>query len=194
MKKLLMVSVLTAGMFLASNGAFAMPPQERGFMSPTYKEGNFQEMREQRKAEMEKRKAEIDARLNVTDEQKEQLKTIHDKAKAEIAPKIKQLTEVEHELSVLNRQQMNKEKYDINTLEGVKLSGKNVEQLKSEQRTLQEEIRKIKKDQFEESQKVFTDEQKKELEKMRKEHEKTMKKNMKAGIGMDWKKPYGQRF
>ena len=135
-----------------------------------------------RKAEMEKRKAELDRRLGVTEEQKAQLKTIHEKARNEIAPKVKELTEVEHEISVLEKQNMNKERYNINTLQNVQLSGKNLDQLRSEQRSLRDEIHKIKKNQFEESQKIFTDAQRKELDKMRKEHE------QKAG-----KQGFGQR-
>ena len=169
------LSAFVASMFLTSLNAGAADMHTKGFMAPSMKAPAMHDMSAQRKAEMEKRRAEIDRRLGVTEDQKAQLKTIHEKARTEIAPKVKQLTEVEHELAVIKHQQINKEKYDINTLENVQLSGKSVEQLQAEKKSLKDEIHKIKKAQFEESQKVFTDEQKKELEKMRQEHEKKVK-------------------
>ena len=166
MKKIFLASILLAGMFLGSSASFAENFQQKGFMAPNM--GGYHNMKKpmneaERKAEMEKRKAEIDRRLGVTEEQKAQLKNIHEKAKTEIAPKIKELTEVEHEISVLEKQNINKERYNINTLQSVQLSGKNLEQLRAEKKTLKSEIHKIKKTQFEESQKIFTENQKKRI-------------------------------
>ena len=179
MKKLLVATTLMACMFLGSFSVSAKVPFQKGFMPMPSKDFQMQNpMSEaERKAEMEKRKAEIDARLGVTEEQKTQIKAIQDKSKVEIAPKIRQLTDVEYEIGVLEKREINKSRYNINTLENVKLSGKSLEQLRSEEKTLREEIRKIRMAQFEELQKVFTAEQKKELEKMRKEHEKKFKKH-----------------
>ncbi|MCR4880904.1 MAG: hypothetical protein K6A44_03015 [bacterium] len=176
MKKVFTISALMASMFLISLNVSAADMHTKGFMEPAMRAPSVIEANAQRKAEMEKRRAEIDRRLGVTEEQKTQLKTIHEKAKIEIAPKVRQLTEVEHEIAVLEHKQVNKERYNINTLENVPLSGKSLEQLKNEQKALNDEIRKIKMSQFEESQKVFTDEQKKELEKMRQERERETKK------------------
>ena len=183
MKKIFVLSLLVTSMFLGSMTASANPPV-KGFMSPSVNAPSLIDMNAQRKAEMERRRAEIDRRLGVTEDQKVQLKAIHEKAKGEIAPKVRQLTDIEHEINVLERQQVNKERYNINTLENVQLSGKSLDRLRAEQKELQDEIHKIKKAQFEESQKVFTEEQKKELEKMRQEREKQVKKGMHDGKAM----------
>ena len=129
----------------------------------------------EQKAQMEKRKAEMDKKLGVTEEQKAKLKAIHEKAKAQIQPKIKRLAEVDYELNVIARKQFNSAKFGVTTLENVKLSGKSQEQLKAEQKTLRNEIRDIRKACFEESQAVFTDEQKAILKQMSEEHAKKMK-------------------
>ena len=178
MKKIFVLSLVMTSMFLGSIKVSAAAPQPKGFMSPEATPSLI-DMNAQRKAEMERRRAEIDRRLGVTEEQKVQLKAIHEKAKVEIAPKVKQLTEVEHEINVLERQQVNKEKYSINTLENVQLSGKSLDKLRTEEKELKDEIHKIKKEQFEESQKIFTEEQRKELEKMRQEREKQTKRGAK---------------
>ena len=181
MKKILMLSLLMTGMFLGSMATWAVAPQTKSFMAPGTP--SLIDMNEQRKAEMERRRAEIDRRLGVTEDQKVQLKAIHEKAKMNIAPKVQQLTEVEHEINVLERQLVNKDRYNINTLENVQLSGKSLDRLGTEEKELKEEIHKIKKAQFEESQKIFTDEQRKELEKMRQEREQQMKKGMHKNDG-----------
>ena len=165
-------------MFLGSLSASAVDNHTKGFMSPSSNAPSLVDMNARRRAEMERRRAEIDRRLNVTEAQKTQLKAIHEKAKVEIAPKVRQLTDIEHEIDVLERQQVNKENYNINTLENVRLSGKSLDRLRTEERELKEEIHKIKKAQFEESQKIFTEEQRKELEKMRQERERQVKKGL----------------
>lgn len=177
MKKTFMATALMTGVFLAAGMSIAAPNQKDvPFHNQVKKMERHQEMSEAQKAEMEKRKAEMEKRLNITEEQKKQFKAIHEEAKMEIVPKIRQLTEIEHEISVLERKKINKEKYNINTLEEVHLSGKSIEQLKADRKTLKNEIREIKMKQFEKSQKIFTDEQKKELEKMRQEHIELMEK------------------
>lgn len=132
----------------------------------------YEQMSPKMKEEMQKRKAEIDKRLKITEKQKKELKIIHENSKSKIAPKIKLLTEAEFELSVLEKREFNKDNFGIATLEEVQLSGKTKEQLKEEIKTLKNEIREIKKANFEASQKVFTEKQKKELEKMRQERKK----------------------
>ena len=172
-----MTTTLMATLLLTSLSASAAPQAPQGKMPPR---GEFhKQITPEQKAAMDKRKAEMEQRLNITPEQKAQLKAIHEKSKAQIAPKIKQLTEAEHELQVLEKKQINKKVYGIDTLENVKLSGKSAEQLRTEIKTLRGDIREIRKANFEASQAVFTDAQKQELEKMRKEHEKTMKKHHK---------------
>ena len=188
MKKTLIISALMLSIFLGNTQSYAQDNHIKGFVLPSqHKPYNIEDMAAKRKAEMEKRKAEIDRRLGVTEEQKKELKVIHDRAKEEIAPKIKQLTEVEYEISTLEKKQISKEFYNVNALENVQLSGKTIEQLRSEQKSLREDIRKIKMAQFEESQKVFTEEQKKELEKMRMEREKKMKAQKKEFVPMQIK-------
>ena len=177
MKKIFIIPAIMLCIILGNTQTLEQDNPSKGFIAPMqHKPYDIEDMAAKRKAEMEKRKAEIDRRLGVTEEQKKELKAIHDKAKDEIAPKIKQLTEVEYEINTLEKKQISKEFYNVNTLENVQLSGKTIEQLRSEQKSLKEDIRKIKMAQFEKSQKVFTEEQKKELEKMRMEHEKSMKK------------------
>lgn len=179
MKKMLMTTAMVTALFFGTLSAnAACPCQKQGGMMPPPKPcyGTMKhEMSADKKAEMDKRKAEMDKRLGITEEQKAQLKSIHEKAKAQIAPKIKQLTEIEHELSVIEKREFNSKVFGINTLENVKLSGKTADQLKTEAKALQNEIRDIRKACFESSQAVFTEEQKAELKKMRDEHMKKMK-------------------
>jgi len=186
MKKMLMTTALAATLFLGSLSAQAhcadCPyPCQRGMMPPPPPHEHMKkEFTAEQKAKMEQRKAEMDKRLGVTEAQKAQLKAIHEKSKKEIAPKIKKLTEIEYEIGVLEKRQQNLDKYGVKTLENVKLSGKSLDQLKAEAKTLKGEIREIKKANFEASQAVFTEEQKAELKKMREEHMKEMKKKHKG--------------
>jgi len=176
MKKILMTTAIAGALLFSAVGAEAHCPHKH---KPCAKPG-FEHMKKEwtpeQKAKMEQRRAEIDKRLNVTAEQKEQLKAIHEQSKAEIAPKIKQLTELEYELGVLMKRDYNAKKYGIATLEEVQLSGKTVDELKNEIKTLKTEIREIKKANFEKTQAVFTDEQKQEFKKMREERMEKMKK------------------
>ena len=179
MKKMLMTTTLVATLFLGSLSANAVCPcQGKGGMMPPPGQHHFMQkpLTAEQKAKMEQRKAEIDKRLNITEEQKAKLKAIHEKSKAEIAPKVKQLTEVEYELDVLNKKEFASKTFGISTLENVKLSGKSVDQLRNEAKALRNEIRAIRKANFEACQAVFTAEQKQELEKMKKEHVKNFKK------------------
>ncbi len=190
MKKIFVLSAIIASLSFGASDAFAVDNNAKGFMAPSIKAPAMHDMSSQRRAEMERRRAEIDRRLGVTEAQKVQLKEIHEKAKLEIVPKVRQLTDIEHEISVIEKQQMNKERFNINTLENVQLSGKSLDKLKSEEKELKEEIHKIKKEQFEESQKIFTEEQRKELEKMRQEREQQMKKGMRDGDGSLRRHPF----
>ncbi len=174
MKKILMTTAIGAALLFGTMSANAVCPcQDKDLQGPPPPPPEHSKIHKpmppEVKAEMERRKAEMDKRLNITEEQKAQLKSIHEKSRAEIAPKIKQLSEAEYELSVLDKRKLNSEKYGIATLEEVKLSGKSAEELRAEIKTLKEEIREIKKANFEASQDVFTEKQKKELEKMRQE-------------------------
>ena len=187
MKKILMTTALGTVLLLGSLSAnAACPCQDKGKQGPpppppAY--GKFhKEFTPEMKAEMEKRKAEMDKRLGITEEQKTQLKSIHEKSKAEIAPKIKQLSQAEYELSVLEKRQFNKDRYGVDTLENVQLSGKSADELRAEIKTLRHDIHEIKKANFEASQSVFTEKQKKELEKMRQEKMKKHPKGAPKGL------------
>lgn len=171
MKKIFMATTLIMSFLIGTYDVSAAPGQNNFIATPASISSLKKPLGPTRE-EIERKKAEIDQRLGVTEEQKAQLKVIHEKAKLEIQPKIKELTSVEHEIDVLEKQRMSKERYDINTLENVQLSGKSIEQLQAEEKVLMDEIHKIRKAQFEESQKIFTDKQRKELEKMRQEHAK----------------------
>jgi len=181
MKKILTTTAVATALLFGAMSANAQPVDEKGMkVPPKYHHQNFQkEFTPEMKAKMEKRKAEIDKRLKITEEQKVQLKEIHEQSKAEIAPKIKQLSEAEFELEVLMKRKFNEEHFGIATLEEVQLSGKSIDELKNEIHQLKKEIKEIKKANFEKSQAIFTDEQKKELEKMKKERIKKMKKHHK---------------
>ncbi len=187
MKKILMTTAIGAALLLGSLSANAACPcqdkDKQGPPLPPPAYGKFhKEFTPEMKAEMEKRRAEMDKRLGITEEQKAQLKSIHEKSKAEIAPKIKQLTEAEYELGVLEKRQFNQAKYGISTLENVQLSGKSADELKNEIRALKHDIHEIKKANFEASQAIFTDKQKKELEKMRQEKMKKHQKDAPKGF------------
>ena len=176
MKKLIATTAVMTALLVGCANANAQPAHKTGMMPPPHHGDYMKPLTPEQKAKMEKRRAEIDKRLGVTEEQKAQLKAIHEKGKTQIAPKIKKLTEVQHEIQVIERKQMNKDKFGIDTLEDVKLSGKSLDQLYAESKTLKDEIRQIKKANFEEAQKVFTEEQKAELKKMREERMKKMAK------------------
>ena len=112
MKKFLTLSAVSAVLLFGALSANATPPEKGNPMYHHHQK--FQkEFTPEMKAKMEKRKAEIEKRLQITEEQKILLKQAHEKAKAEIAPKIKQLSEVEFELEVLEKRQYNQEKYGI---------------------------------------------------------------------------------
>jgi len=183
MKKTLLSATILCSLLFAGLSANAATTQKNDKMPPPPPPGEHKmhkPLTDAQKAEMEKRKAEMDKRLGITEEQKAQLKAIHEKSKKEIAPKIKKLSEDEYELEIIKRKEFNKANFGINTFENAKLSGKSQAQLESEIKTLRNEIREIKKANFEESQKVFTDKQKEELAKMQKEHmkkHKAMKKH-----------------
>lgn len=188
MKKILITTAIAGALLFSGVSAEAHCPHKH---KPCFDVKNEQIKKEWLKKQ-EQQRAEIDKRLKITAEQKEQLKAIHEQSKAEIAPKIKQLTELEHELKVIKQREYNAEKYGIATLEEVQLSGKSVDELKKEIKTLRNEIREIKKANFEKTQAVFTEEQKQEVKKMREERLEKMKKmhkkhkNFKKG-----KKPCG---
>lgn len=168
MKKILVATVISSALLLGMSTVNAKPYYHHQGPHMDYKQEQMKKGPEM-KEEMARRKALMEKRLNITAEQKEQLKAIHESSKEKIAPKIKALTEAEFELSVLKKREFNKDKFGIATLEEVQLSGKTQEQLMTEIKTLKNEIKEIKKANFEESQKIFTSKQKKELEKMRKE-------------------------
>ena len=97
MKKILMAAVIGTALLSVSMGASAACPCEKGkIQGPPTPPPHFEKMKKEwtpeKKAAMEKRKAEMEKRLNITEEQKAQLKAIHEKSKAEIAPKIKILS------------------------------------------------------------------------------------------------------
>ena len=116
MKKILMTAAIGTALIFGAMSANAQPMDENGKpMPPEYR--HHREFTPEMKAKMEKRKAEIEKRLKLTDKQKEQLKAIHEKAKAEIAPKIKLLSEAEFELEVLQKRKFNEEKYQAGYIE-----------------------------------------------------------------------------
>ena len=145
MKKILMTTVLTTALFLGATTAQAecpcqhkdkkMPPPP-----PRFEKMHKKQFTPEQKAKMEQRKAEMEKRLGITEEQKAQLKAIHEQSKEQIAPKIKALTEAEFELKVLKQREYNQNKYGIATLEEVQLSGKTIPQLEAEVKTLKNEI------------------------------------------------------
>ena len=180
MNKILMTTAVGTALLFATMSANACPNCDKDKpLPPPHYNKMHKEFTPEMKAKMEKRKAEMEKRLNITEEQKAQLKEIHEKSKAEIAPKIKQLSEAEFELEVLQKRKFNEEHFGISTLEEIQLSGKSIDELKTEIHNLKKEIREIKKANFEASQAIFTDEQKKELEKMKKEK---MKKHHRKGM------------
>ena len=186
MRKILMTTAVGTALLFGAMSANAYPIKDNGKPVPPPQHHHIKMQKEftpEMKAKMEQRKAEIEKRLKITDEQKEQLKAVHEKAKAEIAPKITQLADAEFEFEVLQKRQFNQEKYGIATLEEIQLSGKSIDELKNEIRQLRKEIREIKKANFEASQAIFTEKQKKELEKMKKEHQEKMKKFQKKQKG-----------
>lgn len=171
MKKLLITSAIIA---LASNMAFAgndfAPPQDgpKGCpdemncpsLPPHRKMTKTQ--KEQRKMQMEKKRAEFDKRLNLTEEQKAKIKASKENGHKEMKPIMEQLK--------VKREAARKyfENNDTQNCEFLKLE--------KEIKALEEKRRELHKKNMEEFESILTDKQKKELEKMKQERKKEFQK------------------
>ena len=145
-----------------SDKAGVMPPPP-----PGYHHFATPEEAQKHRQEMEKRRQEIDKRLKVTDEQKAQLKAIHENSRAKMEPKIKELRANKAKLNELIEKKTAQDKDVIALKEKIKKS--------------QEEIKQLRRENFEQTQEVFTPKQRAELEKMMKEHREKMKKQQQNG-------------
>ncbi len=114
------------------------------------------------KAKMEQKKAEFDKRLNLSSEQKDKMKAIHEASKAKIIPVFEKV------------------KFEKAKLKQLKQSGASQQELQAQHakvRTLREQIKTLRQEDFQQVQAILTADQQKEFNKMHEEHKKEFKKH-----------------
>ena len=116
------------------------------------------------KAKMQQKKAEFEARLNLTPDQKEKMKAIHKSAKDKIQPLFECM------------------KTERAKLKQLKTSGASEQQLQAQKqkiKSIREQIKTIRKSNFTQIQAILTPEQQKEFNKMHEEHKQNKNQNQK---------------
>lgn len=116
--------------------------------------------------DFEKRKAEFEKRLNLTEKQKKQSEELHKSGFEKMKPIMEKTKEKQKELWAL------KDAKDEQSLQ-------KAEQLKKELGALRNEARELKKQNMKDFENILTKKQKKELEKMKEEGRKNFEKNFK---------------
>ena len=118
------------------------------------------EQKEQMKAKMQQKKAEFEARLQLTSEQKEQMKAIHESAKCKIQPLF---------------ENMKTESTKLKQLKESGASQQEIQAQKAKTLKIREQIKDVRKSNFEQIQAILTPEQQKEFNKMHEEHKNDFK-------------------
>jgi len=113
------------------------------------------EQREQMKAKMQQKKAEFEARLKLTPDQKEKMKAIHESAKCKIQPLF---------------ESMKTERAKLKQLKESGASQQEIQAQKAKVLKIREQIKAVRKSNFEQIQAILTPEQQKEFNKMHEEH------------------------
>lgn len=144
MKKMLTILCSAAVLASVSNFAFAEGKEFRG-----------KNLTPEQKAQMEQKRAEFDARLNLTPEQKEKMKDFHQESKAKIEPIFAQIKVEKAKMKQLKESGASENEINI--------------QMKKIHK-LREDMKAIRKANFEQIQTILTPEQQKEFNKMHEEH------------------------
>lgn len=124
------------------------------------------EQKEQFKAKMEQKKAEFEARLNLTPAQKEKMKAIHQASRTKIQP----LFEC-----------MKIERAKLQQLKSSGASEQAIQEQKQKVKQIRDQIKVIRKSNFEQIQAILTPDQQKEFNKMHEENKKNRNKLEKKG-------------
>ncbi|HBG49481.1 MAG TPA: hypothetical protein DDW90_08285 [Cyanobacteria bacterium UBA9971] len=164
MKKLFITLCGVAVLAGLSNFAYAegkgcptdkFSPEMKGKMHQNF----TPEQREQMKAKMQQKKAEFEARLKLTPTQKEKMKAIHESAKCKIQPLF---------------ENMKTERTKLKQLKESGASQQEIQAQKAKTLKIREQIKAVRKSNFEQIQAILTPEQQKEFNKMHEEHKKNM--------------------
>lgn len=131
------------------------------------------------KAQMEKKKAEFDKKLNLTDAQKEQAKQIHKKGFEQIKPVMEQIKIKKEAIKAIK---------DNGALTQADAKAQ-IAPLKKELFELHKKAGELRKQNMQEFESILTDKQKKTLEKMKKEGRKDFAKKHKKHHGFKGPKP-----
>jgi Spy/CpxP family protein refolding chaperone len=131
-----------------------------------------------KKAEFEKKRAEFEQRLQLTDEQKAQAKAIHEKAKSDIEPLVEQLKAKKAEFEAVTKSKLAPDAQNAK-----------LDKLRAEKREIKAKMHEIRKNSMKEFEAILTPDQKKELAKMKEEGRQRFeeRKGKKGGCGC--KKP-----
>ena len=138
------------------HGEFRMPPNHRQFKHPS-------------KEEMEKKKAEFDKRLNLTEEQKKQIEENRKIGHEKVKPIFEQKRAIFHEIKEI------KQNNDLSEEQ----KQKKIDSLKSDIKKLDEQANSLRQENMKAFEGILNNKQKKEFEKIKSEQKKEMEKRKK---------------
>lgn len=131
-----------------------------------------------KKAEFEKKRAEFEQRLQLTDEQKAEAKAIHEKAKADIEPLVEQLKAKKAEFETVTKSKLAPDAQKAR-----------LDKLRAEKREIKAKMHEIRKNSMKEFEAILTPDQKKELAKMKEEGKQKFEERKGKKDGCGCKKP-----
>lgn len=185
MKKTLLLSGVL--MFAMSTQCFAAPQTPCGI--PTVKVNSDQQapvelkQKPKRPDAMEKRKADFEKRLKLTDEQKVQAKAIREKTHEQMRPIMEKIRAKHQEIRMIRMSRM-----------AVEMQDEKIAAIKVELKELNKQARELRQQNMKEFEAILTPKQQKELKKMkaegRKNFEKNFKKKHNCKYGCDKKTPF----
>lgn len=133
-----------------------------------------------KKHDMDKKKAEFEKRLKLTDEQKAKAKEIRMKGHEEMKPIMEAIKEKRQEIDAVMRSRM-----------AVEMQQEKVKALKAEIRDLKKQAHELRMKNMQEFESILTKKQLKELKKMKEEGRKNFEKNFKKHHGDSMRPPFG---
>ncbi len=136
------------------------PPPPPFKMSP--------EQRDKVKKEHERRKAKMDARLNLTQEQKNKIEENRLQDRKKMKPIFDQVREKRSKIETINASALSQEE-----------KSKQIETIKCELKDLRVQLNKLREENMKNFESILTPKQRLELEKIKKEHHQDMEKRMK---------------
>lgn len=170
MNKKMILSIAAFAVFaFNANGVLAscevpmnpnLQPQMGGYNCPNFN-AMPQERMEQIRKEHEKRKAEMDARLKLTEEQKCIIEKNRQESRQKMKPLFEDLKTKKMKLNEINNSTLSKEEKD-----------KQINALKSDIHNLKTQLHKLREENMKNFEAILTPQQKVEFKKMRQEHKK----------------------